>query len=86
MRIRRQETPPITAVPDPDLTLNGALDEGAVFGGLFIALAWRVGLDTVMEAVLASKKLTFGEFRTWVNANRPQITPDLDAVVPVWGL
>lgn len=85
-RIRRGENPPIRAVPNPALTLNGSLDEGAIFGALFVDLAFRIGLETVSEAVLASKKLSFGEFRTWVDANRPAITPHLDAVALVWGL
>ena len=54
------------------LTLAGFIDKAAVFGGLFLDLVLRSGgLNDVVEAILASKAVNFGQFRTWCNANRP---------------
>lgn len=76
----------IEARPATGLTLFGSLDEGAIFGGLFLGLALQVGLKEVLEAVLESKKLNFGQFRTWFNANRSSMSTELDDVVTTWGL
>jgi hypothetical protein len=48
------------------------------------ALGWA--LNDVVEAILASKTLNFGQFRTWCNAHRPRIATVLDDVVGTWGL
>lgn len=69
------------------MTLAGSIDEGAVFGGLFLDLVLRSGgLNDVVEAILASKAVNFGQFRTWCNANRPGIATVLDDVVGTWEL
>jgi hypothetical protein len=72
--------------PEAGLALSGSLDEGAVFGGAILSLALRIGLKTVIEAILASKKTDFGSFRTWFNANHAAQKPELDEVVQNWGL
>ena len=76
----------VEARPATGLALFGTLDEGAIFGGLFLGLALRVGLKEVVEALLESKKLNFGQFRTWFNNNRPNLATELDDIVATWGL
>jgi hypothetical protein len=72
--------------PAPGLGLSGSLDEGAVFGGI-LSLALAIGsLNEVIEAILASRKTNFGQFRNWFNTNRAAFSGELDEVVQVWGL
>lgn len=78
---RRAEGVPVSKLP-----LGGSIDEGAVFGGVFLSLALRVGLKEVVEALLASKMTNFGQFRTWFNDNRLSLTAELDGGVEAWGL
>ena len=75
----------IVARPATGLTLSGSNDEGAVLGALFIDLAFRIGLKSVVEAVFESKRLTFGQFRTWFNNNRSAESSELDAAATTWG-
>jgi len=79
---RRVEGRPAAGLP----ALSGSLDEGAILGGVMLSLGLRIGLKDVIEAILASKKLTFGEFRTWFNSNRAALKAELDDVVAAWGL
>ncbi len=78
---RRMEGRPATG-----LTLSGSIDEGAIFGGVILSLGLQIGLKEVVEAILASKKTNFGEFRTWFNANHAASSAELDDVVQHWGL
>ncbi|HET9372875.1 MAG TPA: hypothetical protein VFO19_21590 [Vicinamibacterales bacterium] len=77
----------IEARPAAGLTLNGSIDEGAIFGGLFLGMPLQAGgLKPIVEAVLESRKINFGQFRTWFNNNRPNLSAELDDVVATWGL
>jgi len=72
--------------PAAPMPLSGSLDEGAVFGGAILSLGLRIGLKTVVEAILASRKTDFGSFRTWFNTNHASQQAELDEVVQNWGL
>ena len=72
--------------PATGLVLSGSLDEGAIFGGVILSLGVRIGLKEVIETILASKKTTFGQFRTWFNTHRAAFSAELDDVVQEWGL
>lgn len=62
--------------------------EGTIYAALFLDFARRpgVGLRTVVQLFIQSKALSFGEFRTWVNSNRPQFRSMLDQVCLTWTL
>jgi hypothetical protein len=79
---RRIEGRPAAGLP----ALSGSLDEGAILGGVILSLGLRIGLKDVIEAILASKQLSFGDFQTWFNTNRPALKAELDDVVEAWGL
>ena len=68
----------------PVLDSNGTSVEGAVYGALYLDLAGRIGLETVLETVFESEKLTFGAYRDWIDENRSQYSDDLDEVASVW--
>jgi hypothetical protein len=72
--------------PTPALTFRGSIDEGAVFGGLFLHLSLRLGLRVVVEALLESQALTSGNFRPWFKDKFPEHEETFDHVVRVWGL
>lgn len=62
--------------------------EGTIYAALFLDFARRpgVGLRTVVRLFIDSKALSFGEFRTWTNQNRPQFRSALDQVCQTWTL
>jgi hypothetical protein len=72
--------------PATGLDLSGSLDEGAVFGGILSLALVTGGLKEVVEAILASRRTNFGQFRTWFNTNRTAFSGELDEVVQAWGL
>lgn len=84
--VRVAQTAGTGAMPFTGTTLSGGIDEGAILGALFVDLARRRNLRFVMEAVLASRRVDFGSFRNWFNANRASDRARLDAVVTRWGL
>lgn len=78
--------------PNPEFLTRGSRSstsiEGAVYGAIFIDFARRpgVGLRTVVEAYIKSKALSFGEFRSWINTNKPNLSATLDQVKLNWTL
>lgn len=62
--------------------------EGSIYGAIFLDFARRpgVGLRTAVNAYIRSKALSFGEFRTWVRRNLPNLRTQLDDVVSTWTL
>jgi hypothetical protein len=72
--------------PATGLDLSGSLDEGAVLGGILSLALVAGGLEEVVEAILASKRTNFGQFRTWFNTNRAAFSSELDEVVQAWDL
>jgi hypothetical protein len=85
--VDRSERPSqVEARPADGLNLFGSVDEGAVFGALFIDLAFRIGLQETVEAILESKTLSFGAFRRWFNRNRSDQAAELDEAAQTWGL
>ena len=78
--------------PNPEFLTRGLRSstsiEGAVYGAIFIDFARRpgVGLRTVVEAYIKSKALSFGEFRSWINTNKPNLSATLDQVKLNWTL
>ena len=77
-----------TGTVTPNGGLAGSSIEGAVYGAIFLDLARRpgVGLRRAVRAYFDSKATTFGRFRTWVDANRTELTPALDDVSTTWGM
>jgi hypothetical protein len=62
--------------------------EGSIYGAIFLDFARRpgVGLRTAVNAYIRSKALSFGEFRTWVRRNLPNLRTQLDDVLSTWTL
>jgi hypothetical protein len=81
-----------TFVPNAAFLTSGSRSatsiEGTIYAALFLDFARRpgVGLRTVVQLFIQSKALSFGEFRTWVNNNRPQFESTLDQVCLTWTL
>jgi hypothetical protein len=77
-----------TGTVTPSTRLAGSSIEGAVYGAIFLDLARRpgIGLLRAVRAYVDSKATTFGLFRTWVDANRPELTPAVDEVSTTWGM
>jgi hypothetical protein len=77
-----------TGTITPKAGIAGSSIEGAVYGAIFLDLArrTRIGLSRAVRAFFDSKATTFGQFRTWVDANRPEMTPALDEVSTTWNM
>jgi hypothetical protein len=77
-----------SVVPNPGLVGAGD-DEGAIYGCIFIDFARRVGLLSAVNAYFQSAAdgaISFGGYRNWIENNRPQRLPDLEAAQATWGL
>jgi len=73
----------------PNAAFGGSDDEGSVYGCIFIDFARRVGLRTAVNAYLRSATsgvITFGDYVTWINNNRPQHLAAISAAQQTWGL
>jgi hypothetical protein len=62
--------------------------EGSIYAAIFLDFARKpnVGLRTVVNAFIRSKTLSFGEFRAWILANKPQLTNQINEVKATWTL
>lgn len=78
--------------PNQNFLSNGTRSatsiEGTVYAALFLDFARRpgVGLRTVVNAYVKSKALSFGEFRSWINSNAPNLSATLNQVKQNWTL
>lgn len=81
-----------TFVPNAIFLTSGARSatsiEGTIYAAVFLDFARRrgVGLRTVVQLFIKSKALSFGEFRTWINSNRPEFRSTLDQICQAWTL
>jgi hypothetical protein len=81
-----------TFVPNAIFLTSGARSatsiEGTIYAAVFLDFARRrgVGLRTVVRLFIQSKALSFGEFRTWINSNRPEFRSTLDHICQAWTL
>jgi len=67
---------------------TGTSVEGAVYSAIFLDFARRpgVGLKTAVNAFFRSKALTFGEYKSWIINNKPDLKSAINAVSRTWGL
>jgi hypothetical protein len=67
---------------------TGTDDEGAVAAAIFLDFARRpgVGLKTAVNAYFKSKALSFGQYRSWVEINKPALATAIRDVALTWGL
>lgn len=60
--------------------------EGAVYGAIFVDFAATVGLDFAASSYFEANALTFGEYRSYINAQHPEHAATLERVRQFWGL
>jgi hypothetical protein len=65
---------------------QGADVEGAIYGAICLDFAQRVSLLRAMNTVWRSGAITFADYRAWIDANRSELSADLDEVAEKWGL
>jgi hypothetical protein len=60
--------------------------EGSVFAAIFLDFARKRNnsLRKTVQAYVQSKALSFGEFRTWIHNNKPELRPQIDEVSATW--
>jgi hypothetical protein len=81
-----------TYTPDPAFLTSGPRSatsiEGSIYAAVFLDFARRpgVGLRTAVNAFVRSQALSFGEFRSWIHANRPNLRAQIDQVRSTWTL
>jgi hypothetical protein len=66
--------------------LTGGSVEGAVYGAIFVDFAATVGLDFAASCYFKANALTFGEYRSFINAQHPEHAETLEEVRNFWGL
>jgi hypothetical protein len=67
---------------------SGTSDEGAVYAAIFLDFARQngVGLKTAVNAYFRSSALSFGQYRTWIHNNKPELTAAINSAANRWGL
>ena len=81
-RVAELDGPLATGTVTPNDGLESSSVEGAVYGAIFLDLARRtgVGLSRAVRAYFDSRAITFGQFRTFVDDQRPELSAALDDV------
>lgn len=78
--------------PDPAFLTSAARSatsiEGSIYAAIFLDFARKrgVGLRTAVNAYVRSQALSFGEYRSWIHLNRPNLTAQIDQVKATWTL
>ncbi len=78
--------------PDPAFLTSGARSatsiEGSIYAAIFLDFARKpgVGLRTAVNAYVRSQALSFGEYRSWIRSNRPDLRSQIDQVKATWTL
>lgn len=80
--------PLATGTVTPEAGLSSSSVEGAVYGAIFLDLARRrgIGLARAVEAYFESKTTTFGQFRSWIEDNKPTWATAIAQVSTTWGM
>lgn len=78
-------------VLNPDLSITpyllGGNIEGAIYGALFLDLARRIELETVINIFLKSKASDFKEFKEFIiDSNNKEHINNINLVTDVWGM
>ena len=67
---------------------TGTSKEGAVYAAIFLDFSRQsgVGLKVAVNAYFRSGALSFGQYRTWIKRNKPELTVQIDSAAARWGL